>query len=200
MPIRLSVTFNQKDQAKELGAWWFSGEKIWVIPDAIEDINSFFKWLPNEEGFIIKRPYFIAKSTRYCWKCGHGTPLIALGAKSFYVLEYETEDKPKWTKWEYPVLFSEIDFLDEEVIKVLKNSYPFFQYVYSNMAKHKYWANTCVHCQSLQGDNYNFMGSDAPFAPSSREEARIKREYLSLEFDYYLIAGYNQNEVYDSIF
>jgi hypothetical protein len=200
MPIKLSVPFHQKDRAKELGAWWVSDVKTWIIPDTIDDINPFLRWLPEKEGFIVKRPYLIAKSHRNCWKCRLETPLIALGAKSFYALAYETEDNPIWTKWEYPILFSEIDFLDEEIIEALQNTYPFFQYTYSNTAKQKYWANTCIHCQSLQGDNYNFMEGTAPFSPLSVEDADIRKEYLRLKFDYYLIAGFNQNEVYNSIF
>lgn len=201
MPIKLNVPFSQKAMAKELGAWWFSDDKTWVIPDTTEDINPFMKWLPEDEGFIVKRPYILAKAERYCWKCRKETPLIALGAKCFYALEYETINTPKWTKWEYPILFSDIDVLESETVDAIQKDYPFFQKAYSKTAKTEYWGNTCVHCNSLQGDNYLFMNANAPFSPITREDARnIKKAYLRLRFDYYLRAGYNQNEMYGDVF
>jgi hypothetical protein len=195
MPIKISVPFHKKDSAKALGAWWFSEEKTWVIPDATTDINPFMEWLPREEGFIIKWPHVIVKSGRTCWKCHHETPLIALGAKSFYALEYVTESEPRWTQWDYPVLFMDIEVMDEEITAVLQQRYPFFQLTYSKTAEGKYWANTCIHCHSLQGDNYNFMEYDGIFSFTHEEQASsVKRDYLKMKFNYYIRSGFFQSE------
>jgi hypothetical protein len=37
------------------------------------------------------------------------------------------------------------------------------QYRYSKMAGDKYWANVCIYCDSLQGDNYLHWEPDGPF-------------------------------------
>ena len=201
MPIKLNVPYSQKDEVKSLGGSWFANEKTWVIPDMVSDINPFMKWLPSKEGFIVKSPYIVAKAVRTCWKCHNQTPLIALGAKSFYALDYDRPHTPKWTKWDYPILFMDIVTLEEEVIKVLQNEYPFFQQIYSNTAKEKYWANGCSYCKALQGDYFNFMEPNAPFGPGSEDDARrIKVGYLHLKYDYYLSSGLAQNEMYDQVF
>ncbi len=195
MPIKINVPFNKKDSARALGAWWFSEEKTWVIPDALTDINPFSEWLPKDEGFIIKWPHVVVKSSRICWKCHQETPLIALGAKSFYALEYNTESDPKWKQWDYPVLFMDIDAMDGEITVVLQQRYPFFQFIYSKTAGEKYWANTCIHCRSLQGDNYNFMEYNGIFNFTDKEQASsITRDYLKMKFNYYISSGFFQSE------
>jgi hypothetical protein len=195
MPIKINVPFDIRKNAKALGAWWFAEEKTWGIPDALTDINPFASWLPKEEGFIVKWPHIVLKSSRTCWKCHHETPLIALGAKSFYALEYVTESDPRWTQWDYPVLFMDIDAMDEDLTTVLQKKYPFFQFTYSKAAEKKYWANTCTHCGSLQGDNYNFLEYTGIFCFDEEEQAiSIKRDYLRMKFNYYIQSGFFQSE------
>ena len=201
MPIKLDIPFNEKEEVKKQGAWWLSKEKTWFIPDPITDLQPFAKWLPKEEGFIVRRPYFVARSEKRCWKCYEDTPLIAPGAKSFYALGYPSPAEIEWTKYDYPILFLEVDLLAAEVIDLFKKEYPFYRYTYSNTAKRKYWANTCVHCQALQGDNFNFSGFNAPFAPATKTDARlIKIEYLQLKYDYYIKAGFSQDVMYQWMF
>lgn len=202
MPIKITVPFAEKEDAKKIGAWWFSEEKSWVIPDIIQDINPFLKWLPETEGYIVKPPYIIAETKRICWKCNKNTPLIALGAKSFYSLEYdESVDKPIWTQREDdPVLFQNIDMLENSISGLLQKEFPFFRYTYSNFAGQSYWANTCMACGALQGDNYLFNEPGASYFPLSPEAAKeINIRYINPKFDYYLQANMSYSEVYDWI-
>ena len=200
MPIKINVPFSQKDEVKKLGAVWIPDVKTWSIPDTIEDINPFKPWLPREEGSIVKYPHVIAKSSRKCWKCHEETPLIALGAKKEYLHSYKSATESAWTKYEYPTLFQEIIFLDPEFANALQPRFPFFKETYSKTMKQKSWANTCIHCQALQGDHFNFDEPNAPFCPTSPEEAmQIKTERIPIRFDYYLIAGHSENEAYEWI-
>jgi hypothetical protein len=199
MPIKITVPFSEKEDAKKIGAWWFAEEKTWVIPDVIQEINPFLKWLPEKEGYIVKPPYIVAETKRICWACNNNTPLIALGAKSFYSLEYEYADKPVWAQREEdPVLFQNIDMLDEFISGLLQKDFPFFKYTYSKFARESYWANTCVACGVLQGDNYLFDEPGAPYFPLSPEAAKeINIRYINAKFDYYLQASISYGEVYD---
>lgn len=43
--IRLNVPFNEKDQAKALGATWDAAARAWFIP-ARKDRSKFKRWLP----------------------------------------------------------------------------------------------------------------------------------------------------------
>lgn len=52
MPIKINVPFSQKDEAKQKGAIWLNDAKTWVIPDNIENIDPFDRWLPGD-GFIL---------------------------------------------------------------------------------------------------------------------------------------------------
>ena len=46
--IALQVPFAEKDQAKALGARWNPAQKIWYIPDALENqVEQFQRWLPD---------------------------------------------------------------------------------------------------------------------------------------------------------
>ncbi|MEI7574264.1 MAG: DUF5710 domain-containing protein [Methylotenera sp.] len=44
--ISLKVAFNEKDQAKSLGAHWNGESKHWFIPQGL-DVAPFQKWLTN---------------------------------------------------------------------------------------------------------------------------------------------------------
>jgi hypothetical protein len=45
--VVLEVPFEEKDQAKELGAWWDPDLRKWFIPPG-KDIKPFLRWLPEE--------------------------------------------------------------------------------------------------------------------------------------------------------
>lgn len=44
--LRLKVPFEQKDDAKALGARWLPTEKIWYVPHGV-DIEPFKRWWPT---------------------------------------------------------------------------------------------------------------------------------------------------------
>jgi len=46
--VMLDVPYEQKNEAKELGAWWDPDVRKWFIP-AGKDPKPFSRWLPKEE-------------------------------------------------------------------------------------------------------------------------------------------------------
>jgi hypothetical protein len=211
MGIKIMVDTGDRERVKRLGARWVPDARNWVIPDGVPDINSFREWLPDEEGYIVQRPYFIMRTNRLCTRCGKETPLVALGAKYGYKLGCETTDKPLWKKWGFPILFTGIVHMDEEILKSMQDHYPFFQWSCSSLAdeggdKYRYfdsdyfWANTCVHCKAVQEDEYNFIGEDAPFRPRTLDEARELRVVcFKLGYDYYVQGKGVRNWLYGGI-
>ena len=65
MPTLLFVPFEEKDQAKALGARWDPNNKTWYIPDHL-DPSLFQKWLTPEgitEPTIISDEFYLLDST-----------------------------------------------------------------------------------------------------------------------------------------
>ena len=44
----LDVPFEQKDEAKKLGAWWDPDLKKWFVPNGV-DPKPFQRWIPESE-------------------------------------------------------------------------------------------------------------------------------------------------------
>jgi Domain of unknown function (DUF5710) len=45
MRINLKCPYDEKDEAKSLGARWDAGRKVWYIED-VDDLMPFAKWIP----------------------------------------------------------------------------------------------------------------------------------------------------------
>jgi hypothetical protein len=44
----LEVPFEEKEEAKSLGAWWDPGERRWFVPEGV-DVSDFSKWIACED-------------------------------------------------------------------------------------------------------------------------------------------------------
>lgn len=201
MPIKINVPFEQKDVAKKMGAIWAPDVKTWTIPDHIEDINPFKPWLPQDRGgSFAKYPYLIAKSNRTCWKCHNETPLIGLGAKKYTTSAFDsTLTNIEWKTYDYPAFFVDIRYIDHELSAILNAEFPFFQEKYSKKLKEKTWVNTCIYCQTIQGDDYN-IDNTYVFGGYLNEKRTLFRgkhmEQISLRFDYYVYAAIYEGQYY----
>lgn len=203
MPIKITVPFDQKEDAKKLGAIWVPDVKTWVIPDHIQSVNSFKAWLPKNGGSFAKLPYLLARSSRKCWKCHKETPLIALASKIFFTTAFGPQIPPadiKWEKNENPSFFVDIESIDVELSTVLCLQFPFFQKMYSKKLGKSTWVNTCINCRTIQGDDYNTAHPHAPFGGYMNEKKTLFRgknmEQIQLRFDYYIDSAIYGGEYY----
>lgn len=69
-----------------------------------------------------------------CWECGREIIVFAWFPFKIFTKQKPPEPIPKTIKWRY-----------------------------SNSHKDRYWANTCLYCNSLQGDYYLYCEPDGPF-------------------------------------
>ena len=53
--INLKVPFNEKDQAKSLGARWNAEAKLWYVPQGV-DAAPFEKWLSSAPNLALAQP------------------------------------------------------------------------------------------------------------------------------------------------
>ena len=187
MPIKIDVESREESKVRKLGATLLEDGKTWVIPDEMDHINKFKQWLPNEEGFFVKRPFFVVRSRMECYKCKKEMTVIALGAKVAQQATFLRGDTVTWKKWEVPILFQDVEYLDEEVVISLQEYYPFFKYKYVSAMEQKIWGNVCLRCGAMQEEDDEFRyeaNALNPISIEAVEELRII--YFKLDFDYYI--------------
>ena len=51
MALYLDVPYEEKDEAKALGARWDRDARLWYVPDG-RDAGPFARWIPTEPDFI----------------------------------------------------------------------------------------------------------------------------------------------------
>jgi hypothetical protein len=106
-------------------------------------------------------PIRLARSTTECWKCKKETPVSAIIAAAIE----EVEDGKGLGKYDEETFVYEIE--QEDIPTVLQNVLarlaPNYKAIYSRTGGFTQWANTCVHCGSLQGAFYMHMEPDGPF-------------------------------------
>ena len=54
MPIKLNIKQRDQQKVKEIGGRLLPDGKTWIIPDEIQDINPFMKWLPSKESRFVR--------------------------------------------------------------------------------------------------------------------------------------------------
>ncbi len=192
MSIQIEVPYHDKDKAKAKGAFWDNDNKTWYIPDK-KKIIDFQEWLPEQADCIIKAPILIAKNDRYCWKCNKETPLIAICGLEIITQDYMDDDSDN-VEWyvgkENLALFSNVTYLPKQIISKIQAIFPFFKLTYSKTVQGKYWANNCVHCNSIQGDFFNHGEPGGAFCPMSEEEgSMIKLNKINYKHDIPIIGG-----------
>ncbi|MGG3523667.1 topoisomerase DNA-binding C4 zinc finger domain-containing protein [Bacillus pseudomycoides] len=94
--------------------------------------------------FIKENGMNIYKWERLCWKCGKNTEVYS------YYLHYQLLKSSTKTN---VVVFAGIGDI-ESVDNYLTNKYPSIQLKYSKTINSIYIANSCIHCNALQGKNY----------------------------------------------
>ena len=90
--IILNVPFEEKDEAKKLGAIWDPEIKKWIAKDR-RKYKQLSKWFPGEfvrgnavdSGYKVVYNYlYIIEAKHKCWKCGKDSTVISFGVKNFY--------------------------------------------------------------------------------------------------------------------
>jgi len=172
--IELRVPFEDKDEAKRLGARWDSALRLWVVPEGLDPAR-FARWLPALRAPNVRAPsYFLAASRRCCWRCAatsqvHGFVLPA-GHETLYAGDDPDEDT--WEGAEEPTLLCYLDWLAPAVAARIKAVAPHYRVAYSNVTGTFYWMNRCENCDAPLGDHETFCEPGQGFLAFTIEEAR----------------------------
>lgn len=151
----LNVKFQEKDEAKKLGAKWNPDLKKWYVSDASKYFR-FRKWFNIKTANIICEDLYLIETKSYCWKCHKENSIVCLASDKFYTETFNTQSalNTRLTLFYFLVYYPDfLKFLFEN------NNYT---YNYSNQfdtAFHHenngyYVSNRCYICHSLQGDYF----------------------------------------------
>lgn len=176
--LALNVSYNEKDEAKALGARWNPKEKLWMAPgNDFTEYKRFEKWIDGS--FIVRKDLYIVEASRKCWKCGKETPVICFAIRDYYDLISGGENVPKWT------FVSNFSQFPEEIFAYVKSNFK-FKIKYSNTIHQSYYANCCKWCDSLQGINYLFYEVlESPFYVNNQASAeKLTMHKIQLPYDF----------------
>jgi hypothetical protein len=123
----------------------------------------------------------IVKSRTTCWRCRKVTPVAAVGGLVWADAE-ESDADIDWVQYDLDapdlVLLNNVSDLPSHVVDVMKYLRFNFNKRYSRSAEMEYWANCCVHCDSLQGDHFLHNQPGAAFFPQYEDQAAMMELYL----------------------
>ncbi len=187
MSLIINVPYDEKDEAKSLGAKWNPNLKKWYV-DERKNYYKFEKWiLGNKEYVSILCDYFyIVEGTHICFKCHKPTKVIGFGVKNFFEVydskEYDNEDN--FCYYDDVIrIGSHIEPLSKDLLDKLKEKYNYYE-SYSKTVNASYLANHCSNCKVIQGEFFLFGEVDTPFFIDSIEKAKQLKLYkIPLEND-----------------
>ncbi len=171
--IDLQVPFSEKGEARRLGARWDPGQRVWYVPANV-DPAPLAKWRPRLPTPNIRASlFFLAASTRDCWRCAAATRVFALvlpvGHEVLYVGDVPADDH--WQQSEEPVVLSYVGHLAAPVAARLPPLAPDYRMDFSQTTGTSYWMNHCEHCAAKLGDFDTVCEYDGAFSPRTSEEA-----------------------------
>lgn len=192
--LLLDVPYEEKDEAKSLGARWNIDLKKWYV-EKKEDYIKFNKWLcPDTEEFFILCDYiYIVVGERECFKCKKKTRVVGLGFDNYLGCYREwKDDDDKVGKLEIEEVFNGDDIhiekfpedISSEILDTIKNNFN-FKVKYSKTTETSELSNCCENCGTLQGDFFIFHEVGSPFYIENKEQAEKLRLYkVKLKYDY----------------
>lgn len=84
MALIINVPYEEKDEAKALGAFWNSDLKKWYVKDR-KNYQKFEKWFSASERYIIACDnLYLIEAEKICWKCKKTTKVICFGIGNHY--------------------------------------------------------------------------------------------------------------------
>lgn len=189
----LNCPFNDKDEAKALGAKWDSVKKRWYVPDGC-NLSVFAKWLPKENDFkqaatpvineltrtghynLDEKKFFgscflyLVIGRRECFRCHNQTEVVGFGIP--YDSHAGFEDGCPIADCVHPdslAIVSELQNYPRVIMDYIERRCG-FKYIYSKTTQSHYWANTCTTCGVLQGQHYLFCEPDSPFCAFTKDD------------------------------
>lgn len=147
----LSVPYNEKEEAKHLGAFWDNNLKKWY---ATKDYYRFSKWFSFTESNLICNNLYLLSNYRECWRCKKDTRIHYLLTDRYYNIN---NGEPSNFVGKLSIL-SYSHYLDNSLVDLLSSFNIYYEF--SQTTKEHYFMNHCEYCNAKLGDYYNVYDSD----------------------------------------
>jgi hypothetical protein len=183
----LNVPFQEKEEAKRLGARWSAPLRRWFIPRSV-DPAPFASWIDNPITVKTQATVYFVRSFSRCWKCKSHVTVMTLGAESA-IAPWLWDEEPFY-------LFSYIQSIPSHLLGIIKRTTSNYRLTSSKAAEETYYMNRCSHCQAPLGDHFLFEEPGGAFCPTSVKEIAEKITLINSGFtiDYQIEAVEDDNE------
>ena len=183
MSLYLTVPYNEKEDAKALGAKWNPYVKKWYVNCSHDDFKKYSGWLfsGRDSVIIAMDELYIIDGDMRCWKCNRLTKVFGLGLRDFVRLfnyNNKTEEEMSSDYISTHSLFR-LAYTDNEnlipprLLDYIKNNYNVFS-KYSYSKKRVVFANHCEHCKARLGNWYVYDRPESPFSTDAANGLELK--------------------------
>lgn len=158
--LYLNVPYEEKDEAKKLGALWNTTLKTWFIPDNANPAQ-FEKWLYGLE--ISNAYYYLCLSYDSCYKCGKLSPVFAFMIPPNSNIGSGEEDEDYYYLYDSYNLLSDVTNISNDVLNAIKDFTKNYYLDFSGTIKRNYFMNHCFYCNAKHGEFYLYNESGGGF-------------------------------------
>ena len=170
--LLLNVPYEEKDEAKALGARWNADIKKWYVFSG-KDYHKFDKWIARKKynTIICDRIYVIVGMMK-CFRCHKQTPVVGIGIDQFFSIEDERSGKRNYSFNNEDIhICPTFPELPVELLDYLSKNYG-VRTDYSKTVQASYIANHCSNCSTIQGNFFIFDEVDSPFFITNSETVK----------------------------
>lgn len=188
----LHVPFEQKEEAKILGARWDPEKRYWWTES--RDLEPFARWrtpqepkpdpvvprmLPEPNLANVRAPSFaVITGTSECWKCHASTQVSAL----VLIVYEELEGDDGWVRGSDRMMLQSISAMNVPAGERLRAIAPWMKPGFSQTADGVYLANHCQSCGALQGEWF-LTKPGAVFFPTDSTLAAYRTTVVDLPLE-----------------
>lgn len=195
--LLLNVPYEEKEEAKALGARWKPEYKKWSVFLG-KDYYKFDKWIPKYQGNVILCDYiYIIIGKHECFKCHKETNVVGLGVEKHMNIIEDDHGKRHYSFYKDDIhICPFVDGLPKNICDFVSDNYG-LKYGYSNVVKKRYLANHCQNCGVIQGNFFLFDEVDSPFFLYEASDVK-KLEIYKVKLPYDIVCnaeiGYSSND------
>ncbi|MDR6936008.1 DUF5710 domain-containing protein [Luteibacter sp. 3190] len=170
--VNLVVPFDQKDQAKALGARWDPQQRVWFVPNGVP-YEPLSQWMPTAPDWDVRsNRYWVVSGETHCWKCHQPTTVHALAVPPGHEILVSDDEGDRWEPQEYLQFLMYLTEVDDGALAELRKRCPLLGMDYSKTTGSHYWMNHCRHCRMKQGDFSLHCEPGGAFYPTDDAELR----------------------------
>jgi hypothetical protein len=170
----LDIPYNEKDEAKRIGAKWDPNIKKWYVNDK-EDYHKFVKWIEPIGNIVIIDALYLIEGIQKCFRCQKETRVIGFGIDKHLSI-CSLEDYKQDINQEEIHIVGPIYPIPDKLLQYLQGKYN-YKMRFSKTTGKTNISNCCDYCDVLQGDFFLYNEVDSPFFIYSEEDVKELKIY-----------------------